>query len=277
MKNVGIALGGGGVRGFAHAPALEAIEDAGIRPAAIAGTSIGAIIGALYASGKSGREIREFLDRYFVSREDPWSDLYRKRSDLLKWFGAIRPSWDNSGLLSADRFLDYLLPDFRDARFEDLEIPLQVVATDFYRGEPVVFRSGDLMPALRASMSIPGIFVPVQQGDRILVDGGVVNNLPYDLLADDCDSTFALEIRPLRESQGDEIPNLVDLTLGAFDLMLERMTAEKLSRSPPTVHVTFEFHGIRTLDFGKVDRVWEQSRGGIEDLRGKLATLVAGT
>lgn len=275
MSKIGIALGGGGVRGLAHALALEAVDEAGVNPSVISGTSIGGIIGALYASGESGREIRERLEHHFVSSEDQIGDLYEKRESLLQWLQAVRPSWDNSGLISANRFLDYLLPDLKDRRFADLEIPLRVVATDFHRGDPVVFGQGNLSPALQASMSIPGVFVPVKDGGRLLVDGGVVNNLPYDLLPDDCDIKIAIDIVPVRDwNDGEEKdPGLVEMTLGAFDIMLKRITTEKLEHSPPDIYVPFEFHGIRALDFRKVDQVWEQCASAIDEMKQKLDSI----
>ncbi len=273
MKKIGIALGGGGVRGLAHALALEAIDEAGLKLSAIAGTSIGAIIGTLYASGTSGREIRELLDKHFISQEDQFRDIYQKRKNIIQWFKAVRPSWDNSGLISADRFLDYLLPDLMERRFEDLEIPLRVVATNFNQGEQVVFDQGKLVPALHASMSIPGIFVPMEHHGELLVDGGVVNNLPYDVLPDDCDVTIAIDLVPGRDSEDEQDPSLVEITLGTFDIMVARITKGKLEHTAPDIYLPIEFHGIRSLDFGKASQVWEQSRQAIGEFRQLLNSI----
>lgn len=273
-RQIGIALGGGGVRGLAHVLALETIDEMGLSPNHLSGTSIGAIIGALYSAGRSGEEIHDWIRKYFISSGDQFSDIYQRRNDLFRWLRAVRPSWDNSGLLSADRFIDFVLSDLSVTRIEDLDIPLRIVATDFERGEEVILDHGDLRSALQASMSIPGIFRPVKNNGRILVDGGVINNLPYDVLPDSCDLTIAIDMIPIHESNEERIPSLVEVTLGTFDMMLRRITAAKLEREPPDLYLPVELRGIHMLDFTKVDHVWEQSEPAMAVLREKIACLL---
>lgn len=266
----GVALGGGGVRGLAHVLALETIDGCGISPKALAGTSMGAIIGALYASGRSGKDIRELVERHMVFRGDGIREIYRKKEALLKVLTALRPAWKKSGLLRADGFLHYLLDEIQADTFEDLKIPLRVVATDFYRGEAVVFDSGPILPAIKASMSIPGIFVPVEHEGRILVDGGLVNNLPYDLLAGECDATIAVDVAPTREPDESGAPNIIDATLGMFDILVERVVARGLEDRPPTVYVHPKLVNIRTLDFEKIKVVFEQARPAMAPFKAAL-------
>lgn len=271
---VGVALGGGGVRGLAHVLALETMDACGITPTALAGTSMGSIVGALYASGQSGKEIREGIEQHIITRGDRFKDIYRKKGDLIKWLKVVRPAWGLSGLLKADGFLHYLLEEIRVDTFEELKIPFHVMAADFYRGEPVVFNTGELLPAIRASMSIPGIFVPVEHNGKILVDGGVVNNLPYDLLLDECDITIAIDVAATREVGETKPPNLIDATLGMFDILVDRVTENMMKERPPTIYFRPKLVGIRTLDFEKIKTVFEQAQPAMEELKTKLEQVL---
>jgi NTE family protein len=253
--------------------ALETIEACGIRPAALAGTSMGSIVGTLYASGLSGRDIHAALDAHVIARDDGWREIYRKKGNLIKWLSVVRPSWRTDGLLKADGFLRFLLDEIRAETFEDLEIPLQVVATDFYRAEAVVFSSGDLLPAIKASMAIPGIFVPVEHEGRVLVDGGVVNNVPYDLLQDECDVVIAIDVAPARDSEETATPNMVDAILGMFDALVEQVVAARRRDRPPTIYIRPALKGIRTLDFDRIQDVFRQARPAMDELRAALEEL----
>ncbi|MEZ5278402.1 MAG: patatin-like phospholipase family protein [Opitutaceae bacterium] len=267
---VGIALGGGGVRGLAHIPALETLDTLGIRPCGVAGTSMGALIGALYAAGLSGKDIRAIVKANFSDSGDSIKESYSKKVALLKWIGGVRPSWEGSGLLKADGLIERLIDEMSAETFEDLQIPLRVVATDFFSGEPVVFDSGELLPALKASMSIPGVFVPVERDGRVLVDGGIVNNLPFDLLPDDCGITVAIDVAPTRKSTDGEAPGMVDAILGMFDIMVDRITTIRLEEKPPDIYIRPELVGIRILDFDKVSDVFEQAQPAIDELEKQL-------
>jgi NTE family protein len=267
---VGIALGGGGVRGLAHILALEIIDSFGLKADRIAGTSMGAIIGSLYASGHSGQQIREGIQEHYIARGEGIKEVFAKRHTLLKWWNAIQLTRSSGGFLKADGFFEHLQDELKAETFEELAIPFQAVAADFYRGKPVVFDSGPLMPAIQASMSIPGVFVPVQHQGKILVDGGVVNNLPYDLLMDDCDVTIALDVAPTRDENSTDIPNIIDASLGMFDILVDRVTEEMLADQRPTLYVRPVLKGIRVLDFDKIESVFEQSRPAMEAFKKDL-------
>lgn len=273
MKKIGVALGGGGVRGLAHVPALEIIDACGIAPAAMTGTSMGAIIGALYASGLSGKDIRQMVEQYLIKPDDRLKDVYRKRGSLLKWLGSVRVARKGGGLLNAERFLQHLFEGINVKTFEELKIPLRVVATDFYTGHAVVFDRGDLLPAIQASMSIPGIFVPVQHQGSILVDGGMANNLPYDLLPEECNTTIAIDVSPTRQKKDTEPPNMFDATLGMFDILVEKVTESMLKNHPPSIYVHPRLVDIRVLDFQKTAEVLEQARPAMDDFRVRLTGL----
>lgn len=268
---LGLALGGGGVRGLAHVLALETLDAMGLEPACIAGTSMGAIVGALYASGLSGAQIHDGITQHIITHDDSLADIYRKKRELFKWFTTLRPAWGStSGLLKADGFLNFLMEEIRVETFEELRIPLKVVATDFYSGKAVLFSQGSLFPAIQASMSIPGVFVPVEHEGRVLVDGGVADNLPYGLLLEQCDCTVAIDVAPTRDPNQSKAPNLIDAILGMFDTLVERVVSENLRQCAPTVYVRPRLVGIRTLDFDKIETVFDQARPAMAGLRDKL-------
>ena len=161
-KKIGLALSGGGARGFAHVGALKVLAGHNIRFDMIAGTSAGSIAGAALASGMGPDEIET---------------MARK----VGWLNTLRPSFGLSGLMSSapmGKMLRNVLPV---AKFEDLVIPFAAIAYDIVKGEEVVLKeNGDLITAIRASCAVPGIFAPIKQGDRMLIDGGVTSVLPVD-------------------------------------------------------------------------------------------------
>lgn len=270
----GVALGGGGARGFAHILALEVLDAHGVTPAAIAGTSMGSIIGALYASGLSGAQIRGLIDRHTIRRRDRLKDIFRKRGDLIQWLTFVRPALSRRGLLRVDRVLRYLLAEVGVETFEHLKIPLRVVATDFHRAEAVVFDSGELRPALQASMSIPGIFTPVEHEGRVLMDGGVVDNLPYQLLLDDCDVVIAVDVSASKPVRKAKPPTMLEAVLATFDTLVAEVTESAMKTRSPDIYVRPELGGILTLDFGKVDAVLERAKPAMEAFDDELSRLL---
>src|SRR4249919_606311 len=194
---VGLALGGGGARGIAHIAVLRKLEAMHVPVDCIAGTSMGALVGAMYASGMSVDDIEKTVlgldwPRLFDdSLERPERSFRRKRDDALvisaPGVGIGRKGVKLAGgLLAGERILllfeDLVEPVSTIEDFARLPIPYRAVAADINDGEPVVIQGGDLALAMRASMSLPGIFPPVPMGDRILVDGGIARNLPIDVV-----------------------------------------------------------------------------------------------
>lgn len=273
--NVGVALGGGGVRGIAHVVALEMIDELGITPTAVTGTSMGSIVGALYAAGMSGQEIRGRLDHLVIKKGEGLRDIYRKKEHLIKWVKAFRPAVGGKGLVRADGLMQYLLDALKVDTFEALKIPFQAVATDFYRCSPVVFSEGALLPALRASMSIPGVFTPVEHGGRILVDGGLVNNLPYDLLPETCDVTIAIDVAATRDPDQTKPPSALDAVLSTFDMLVDNGIAAMLKQHSPTIYIRPDLGGIRVLEFDRIELVLERARPAMDELKTKLGALLS--
>lgn len=270
-RRVGLALGGGGVRGLAHVSYLAVLDEMGIRPTAVAGTSMGAIIGALYASGRTGGEIRGIIEESIIMEDDGIREILRKRGAILRWLQGVKLSWKGTGMLRADGLVNHLLEVMEAETFEELKIPLLVVATDFSTGEPVVFESGDLVTAIKASMAIPGVFVPVEQGNRILVDGGVVNNLPYNLMTHRCNYTVAVDVCPRNHAGDPEPPGMLEATLGMFDILIGRITDQMIRHRSPSLYANPELTGVRMLDFDKAGRVLEQADEAATEFRARLS------
>jgi NTE family protein len=164
---VGLALGSGSARGLAHLGVIRAIEDAGIEVGCIAGTSIGALVGAIYAAGKLGELEATFL-------EFDWKKT-------ASFFDVVLPK---SGLLDGDKISELVRAHVHADAIESLPTPFAAMATDIVSGEEISIRSGDLIEAVRASISVPGIFTPVRSDGRILVDGGLTNPVPVSTVHD---------------------------------------------------------------------------------------------
>ncbi|HHL39319.1 MAG TPA: patatin [Deltaproteobacteria bacterium] len=160
-RGVGLALGGGSARGWAHIGVLEAMDEAGMEVDFIAGTSMGALVGAVYASGGLA-ELKK------VAMGLDWRQI-------LGFFDIVFPS---SGLIDGKKVADFIRSHVKASKIEELDIPFAAVSTDLVSGKEVVLRSGDLIEAIRASISIPGIFTPVRHGSMVLADGGIVNPVP---------------------------------------------------------------------------------------------------
>lgn len=178
MKKTGIVLSGGGARSYAHLGLLQVLDESGIKPFAISGVSGGALVGALYASGKSPIEILEIS----------------KKSSL---FGLPDFSWRGEGFFSMESIHKLLEEHIPHNSFENLQIPLFVNATDFNHNITVFFSKGKLIECLLASASVPVIFNPVEVNNAILVDGGLLNNLPVEPLLDICDIIIGSHVNKL--------------------------------------------------------------------------------
>lgn len=255
-KNIiGLALGGGGMKGLAHLGALSVLEKQGIKPDLVAGCSIGALVGVFYASGMPLADIREvFLKQDLL-------DLMRIRLDG-KW------------LIDVDALGDFLRFTLPYGRFEDLPTPFFAVCTDIENGEEVVLRSGQLAPAVLASTAVPGVFAPVQIGDRWLIDGGLFNNLPVQVLRDQ-GATHTIAVRLFNrnhwslannaEENGDkgeiswtealkhrllrQTPLSLRVLERSIELMIQQIENLHLQLHPPDVLIEPDVHDISILGF----------------------------
>lgn len=267
---IGLALGGGGARGLAHVLMLEVFDELGLRPYRLAGTSIGAVLGAMYAAGMSGLAIRQLIDRMTVTRDESWLHSLFKE-DVSRWWQLLELQIGRGGLLDTTAFADFMRELLGITRFDELQIPLRVVATDFWKRQPVVFEKGALLPALQASIAIPGLFSPVEYHGRVLVDGGLVNPVPYDLLFDDCDAVVAIDVLGNRRPEpGEKEPGYFETTFNTYQILQNSIIQEKLKNRPPHIYIRPDLENIRVLDFNRVDEIYSQARPAQAKLRRAL-------
>ena len=269
---IGLALGGGGAKGLAHIPMLQTLDRFGIRPHAIAGTSIGAIMGTLYAAGISGDRIHEGITE-LVATPKSLQDLFEAKQ-LFAWLEYFDLDIGRGSLFQIDKFLDQLENVIGVSRFEDLSIPLKVVATDFWARDEVVFDHGPIIPAVAASFALPGVFKPVVQEARVLIDGGSVNPLPYDLLQSDCDYIIAIDVLGQRTPRHDLLPTYAESLFNTFQIAEKSIVREKFRRRPPDLYIEVEVADVAVLDFHKVTEILERAEPARAELEVALKRLV---
>jgi NTE family protein len=273
---IGLALGGGGAKGLAHIPILEVLDELGVRPSAIAGTSIGAVIGAFYASGVPARQIRDEFHQLIFPEDEADAGGFELPRGIRQLLDLIDIDVKSGGLLRGEKFLDRLYEDVRARTFEELQIPLKVVATEFWTREQRVVETGELIPAVRASMSLPVLFSPVVHGTAVLMDGGAVNPVPYDLLFDDCDFTIAVDVAGQRTpGPNDQIPSLTESIFNTFQIMSKAIVDQKLRVRAPDVYLRPEIVDVQVLDFDRAEEIYAGAESACQELRERLAALPA--
>jgi len=271
---VGIALGAGGAKGVAHIPMLEALDELGVTPHRIAGCSIGAVIGALYASGMTAVEVRDAVARIAIRRGDSWWGVESNRKPG-RWMKMIDPDFGRSGLIKSEAIMAALCRDNPCETFEDLAIPFAVVATDFWQRRTVVLDSGPLKPAVQASMALPGLFAPVELDGRVLIDGGTANPVPYDVLEPTCDIVIAIDINSGSPAEEGSVPGYFHTIFGSIQIMQQAIVAQELEAHPPDIYIRPDLKGFRTLHFFKADEIYREAQPAKERLKHRLGEALA--
>ncbi|MGV2832214.1 patatin-like phospholipase family protein [Pseudomonas shirazensis] len=287
---VGLVLSGGAARGLAHIGVLKALEEQGVRVDAIAGTSMGAVIGGLYASGYSVEELEKLattLDwQQALSDAPPRKDVpFRRKQDDRDFLVKQKLSFRDDGSLGLPLgviqgqnlalLLESKLAHTADTRdFDKLPIPFRAVATDIASGEKVVFRRGHLPQVIRASMSIPAVFAPVEMDGRLLVDGGMVDNIPLDVAREmGVDLAIVVDIgTPLRDRK--QLNTVVDVLNQSITLMTRRNSEEQLAnlhRDDILIQPPLAAFGV--TDFGRTAEMIEAGYRATRALDARLATL----
>ncbi len=272
-SRIGLALGGGGARGMVHILVCEAFDELGIKPALIAGTSIGAIIGAGYAAGFSGKEMREAAVGFYAKRREVLAKLWRARplafTDLLRG-RSITPQFDARVILES--FVPGIehLPE----RIEDLKIPMKIIACDFYAWCEVILAEGELRPAIAASIAIPALFRPVNLDGRVLIDGGATNPLPFDHVAD-CEITVACDVAGGPAETPGRHPGLLECVVGAAQISMQSVIREKLKWHQPDVLLRPEINGVFILDFLKTQAILDMNASFKDDLKRRLEHIIS--
>ena len=271
---VGLALGGGGARGLAHVHVLAAFDDLGVRPAAIAGSSIGALMGAAYGFGMTADAIGDHVLQSFAAPHVVMGRLWASRPTRLADFradGGLR-----FGQLNAERLLAAFMPQMAAADFSDLGIPLTVVATDFYARREVSLRSGPLLKALAASIALPAVFRPVRHEGAVLIDGGITNPLPFDRLGDGCRFTVAVDVNGGPDGDPARMPAPMEAVVGASQLMQQAIVETKLRVSPPDLLFRPPVSRWRVLDFLQAKTILAETDPLREEAKWWIAALLEG-
>ncbi len=299
---LGLALGSGSARGWAHIGVIRALIEAGIRIDYVAGTSIGAVVGAIYASGNI-----EALEEIVLQLD--WKQI-------ASFLDVVFPK---SGLIDGNRISEFIRTHVGAKNIEDLSLPFCAVSTDLITGNEVVIKDGDIIEAVRASISVPGIFTPVRKGDMILVDGGLVNPVPVSVVREmGADLVIAVDLNHdivekkgisrtripdsgvlasgMGTSQGftkrsrildalnkrletldipalthirqwmsrDPVPNIFEVIISSINIMQAQITATRLKTDRPDLLIQPHLGHIRFLEFNKA---WEAIAEGYREAK----------
>ena len=248
---IGIALGSGAARGLTHIPYIEAMDELGLKPANIAGCSIGALIGAGWANGMTGAELREHAFAMLGSFQQIAGRLW---SGLPALTGVFKTGL--SIQIDARVVADAFLPDGFPTDFDQLGIPLNVIATDLRAWEEVVIGAGDLRAAIAASLAIPSLFRSVSYDGRIFVDGGATNPLPLDRATIGADILVAIDVNGGADARLAGIePGLFDAGLLASQIMSQTLIRNMLKRVPPDVYVQPAVNEFGIMEFWRVKEI----------------------
>ncbi|MBD3289463.1 patatin [candidate division KSB1 bacterium] len=234
-KKIGLALGGGAALGAAHIGVLKAIDEFDIPVHYVAGTSIGAFVGAFYAFGKTWQEIEDF------ARD-------------LDWFDVSRLSLSKYGLLSNKKMNSLFRKILGDVTFEDAKIPLAMVAVDICTGQKAILKSGNIATAVMASTCIPGVFIPVDSEDKLLVDGGIMENVPVATVSEMGAKTI-IGVDLLGRHAYKKPGNIVDILINTINISIENST--KLQTGDGNIIIAPDLSAYNIIDTDQTDGLIE--------------------
>jgi NTE family protein len=230
---IGLVLSGGGARGLAHIGVLMALEESGITPNFISGSSAGAMIGAFYAAGYSIGDIRDIVLNNSIFHFNDFA-------------------WSKTGLLKTSSNEGILRKYFKDHTFETLKTPLYISATDIMNAEVIVFSSGDLVKAILSSSAIPVLFEPVKYMDKLLIDGAAMSCFPVAPLINRCDTIIGVYVNPVKKTN--KVLSMMDIVdrgihLALYNEVLLKKGACNLFIEPPALqdYSMFDFNKTQEL------------------------------
>ncbi len=273
MKSFALALGGGGARGLAHIAVIEAFDEIGVKPTAIAGTSIGALVGAAYAAGMRGKAVRRHVIAAAHNRPETVRRLAAARAGTLA--DLFSGAFSQATQMDAEKFCAQFLPEAVPADFSALEIPLTVMATDLHRREEAALSSGPLRPALAASIAIPGLFRPVCIDGRVLIDGGATNPLPFDRLTGRADIVVAVDAFGVPSADRADLPSAWECVFTTLLIMGSTIVAAKHKQAAPDLVIRPNVAIFRTLDFYQASAILRAADPVKVEVREKLGALLA--
>ena len=262
---VGLALGSGSARGWAHIGAIHALEEAGIRPDFLSGSSIGAVVGAAYAAGQ--------LDSL-----EQWALAMRRRD-----VASLMDVAPGGGLLRGNRLLTFLRDHFHDRPISDLDIPFAAVATSMHTGAEVWLREGSTIDAAWASMALPGMLPPVERDGALLIDGGVVNPVPLSLArAMGADLLIAVDLnsdlsarwrREPAQRRTRRVPEFVEVVQSSLTIMQVQITRSRMAGEPADVVIAPRLGHFGLLDFDKAQEAIAEGREAVARVSDTLELL----
>jgi NTE family protein len=271
-RTLALVLGGGGARSLAQVVVIDALDELGVRPAVIAGTSFGALIGAACAAGMTGKEIRRAVLKLAHNRGAIYTRLLSARARGLA--DLVAAPIGNPLLIDSEKFCSHFLPMDIPADFSELKIPLTVVATDLHGRKEVAFSSGALRPAVAASMAIPGLMSPVEIDGRVLVDGAAVNPLPFDCVAGRTDVILAVDCSG-GTLEGIGVPGPWDAMVATLQLMIDRIVADKLRSGRPDLLIRPNVGVFGMFDFFQASAIMRVAGPVKDEVKSKLTKLLA--
>lgn len=236
-SKTGLVLSGGGHRGVAHIGALKAFEEAGLNIDVISGSSAGAIIGALYASGKNTDEMLNFFKN-------------------VKLFSLSRYARKKPGFINTESFRDFMIDYFPEDNFSKLKKSLFVTATNLVSGDVDVFSEGELIRALMASASFPGVFTPVKINGSLYSDGGILDNFPIEPLLELCDTIYGVDVSPMKEQNIDDFKSSFSVIERAYYLSVYKNSTEKFKKCKILVHPP-ELRSYSIFNSGHHEEIFE--------------------
>ena len=220
-----LALGGGGARGLAHIPMLEVFDELGVKPAIIAGCSMGALIGAAYACGMTAKEMRLQAEKILGNRMGAARYVFGTRGSKIRDIVSLQ------GLLSlhlqGEKLVELALPDTLSKNIEEAVIPLRIIATDFERMEERVLSQGSIIQAVAASIAIPGVIVGPRIEGHIHVDGGVTNPVPFNHVREGMDIVVAIDVTGKPKALARAHPSNMELAVGSMPVSYTHLRAHE--------------------------------------------------
>lgn len=252
---IGLALGGGAARGFAHVGVIQVLEEAGIRPSMVSGTSAGSLVAALYASGKTGKQLQNVAEAMEEAAFADWT------LPLL-----------NRGMLRGDALARYVNGQVGSRLIEDMTLPLGIVATDLNSGLSMLFQRGDTGTAVRASSAVPAVFQPVRISGREYVDGGLVSPVPVRA-ARQMGAELVVAVDISSAPEGNLSGGTLDILLQTFAIMGKSINYFELKEADIVVKPALV--GVASADFGSRKKSIEAGRRAMLQLMPQLRAAIA--
>jgi NTE family protein len=265
---IGLALGGGSARGLAHIPMLEVFDELGLKPSIIAGCSIGALMGAGYASGMTAAEIRARAEMLLTNRMGAMRYVFGAKRTRLRDLLALRSL--GSLHFKGEKLVSLALPEEVPQRIEETAIPFRVVTTDFETMEERMIERGSLVTAVAASLAIPGVILGPSIDGHIHVDGGVTNPVPFDHVREGTDIVVAIDVTGRPRPPARAHYTNMELAIGSLLIMFNQVAELRRAANPPDIYIEPEVADFGGTDFFRLKEMLAAARPAKEQLKRAL-------